>query len=116
MLPWFAWIAIVAILVYGGVQIVQLVLGRSIEGLEGSGLTDRLDELEHRIDELETHLGELEPGAQRPALRGRAAAQDGGEPLERRIERLEARADRREARDRDNDDWNRQAKDLGLTD
>lgn len=115
MLPWFAWIAIVAIVVYSGVQIVQLVLGRSIEGLEGSGLTERLDELEYRIDELETHLGELEPGAQRPALRGGAAA-DGGEPLERRIERLEARADRREARDRENDDWDRQAKDLGLGD
>lgn len=115
MLPWFAWVAIVAIIVYGGVQIVQLVLGRSIEDLEGSGLSGRLDELEQRIDGLETHLGELEPGAQRPALRG-GAAEGGAEPLERRIERLEARADRREARDRDSDDWNRQAKDLGLED
>lgn len=115
MIPWYAWIAIVAIFVGGGVQIAQLITGRSVEGREGSGLTDRMDELEHRLSELEARSGRLEAAPRRDAVE-RGAADGGAEPLERRIERLEARADRREARDRDRDDWERRAKDLGLED
>ncbi|TFH97878.1 hypothetical protein [Micrococcus lylae] len=114
MLPWFAWIPIVAILVWGAVQIAQLITGRSVEGLEGSGLSDRMDELEHRLSELESWSDQVGDATRRPAVERGGAS--GGESLEHRIERLEARADRREARDRDRDDWDRRAKDLGLED
>ena len=114
MIPWFAWIAIVAIVAWGCVQVAQLVTGRSVEGLEGSGLSDRMDELEHRLSELESWSGQVGAAPRRPAVE-RGGASD-GESLEHRIERLEARADRRETRDRDRDDWDRQAKDLGLED
>lgn len=99
-LPWFAWIAIVAILVWGTLQVLQLVTGRA---LPGEDLRDEVEELRQRLDAIEG----------RPAageLTGRAG---GGPELERRIERLEARADRREARDRQHDDWDRRAGEIG---
>ena len=86
MLPWFAWIPIVAILVWGAVQIAQLITGRSVEGLEGSGLSDRMDELEYRLSELESWSDQVGDAPRRPAVERGGAS--GGESLEHRIERL----------------------------
>ena len=100
-LPWFAWIAIVAILVWGTLQVVQLVTGRALPG----------EEMKKEVEELRTRLDAIE--GRRPAGELPARADAEASDLERRLERLEARADRREARDREHDDWDRRAGELG---
>lgn len=92
-MPWFGWIAIVAILVWGGLSLFSMITGRPLPGSDGSG-GQELEELKKRIEA-------LEQGAASPEL-------------ERRVDRLEARQDRRDARDLEQDRWTRQARELGL--
>ena len=49
-LPWFAWIAIVGILVWGTLQVLELVTGRT---LPGEALKEEVEELRQRLDALE---------------------------------------------------------------
>lgn len=100
-LPWFAWIALVGILVWGALQALELLTGRT---LPGETLKEEVRELKERLDAIEGRpaAGELDGGAAR-----------GGSALEHRIERLEARADRREAREKDRQEWDRRADGIG---
>ncbi|MFC7401428.1 hypothetical protein [Citricoccus sp. GCM10030269] len=95
-MPWFAWIAIIAILVWGGLNILSMITGRPLPGSDKDGDPKRLEDLQKRIEALET--GQVRP------------------EVERRIDRLEARVEKRELRDSEHDAWERQAKDLGLDD
>ncbi|MCY1157454.1 MAG: hypothetical protein MOP51_475 [Citricoccus sp.] len=92
-MPWFAWIAIVAILVWGGITVLSMVTGKPLPWAEG-GDPQELDTLRKRVEA-------LEKGTARPEL-------------EQRVDRLEARQDRREARDLEHARWARQARELGL--
>jgi hypothetical protein len=92
-MPWFAWIAIVAILVWGGITVFSMVSGKAIPW------SDQADPQE--IEDLKKRLKALEAGQAKPEL-------------ERRIDRLEARVEKRELRDSSHDDWERKARELGL--
>jgi hypothetical protein len=94
-MPWFAWIAIVAILVWGGITVFSMVTGKPLPRSDG-GDPGELETLRKRIEALEKGTGRPE--------------------LEQRIERLEARQDRREARDLEHDRWSQRARELGLDD
>ena len=95
-MPWFAWIAIVAIVVWGGLSLFSMATGRPLPGSGQDGDPKELEELRKRVEALEA--GEVRP------------------ELERRIDRLEARVERRELREKSHDDWDRRARDLGLDD
>jgi hypothetical protein len=92
-MPWFAWIAIIAILVWGGITVFSMATGKPLPWSEG-GDPGELDRLRKRVEA-------LEKGTDRPEL-------------EQRVERLEARQDRREARDLEHDRWSQRARELGL--
>jgi hypothetical protein len=92
-MPWFAWVAIIAILVWGGISIYGMASGKPLPWSEGAD-KDELEKLRQRVKALEA-------GTARPEL-------------EQRIDRLEARVDKRELRDSAHDDWERRARDLGL--
>jgi hypothetical protein len=94
-MPWFAWIAIVAILVWGGISIYGMASGKPLPWSEGGDPKD--------IEALKKRLEALESGQAKPEL-------------ERRIDRLEARVEKRELRDSAHDDWERHARELGLGD
>ncbi|MGM7666829.1 hypothetical protein [Microbacterium sp. A93] len=93
-MPWFAWIAIIAIIVWGGLSVFSMVTGRPLPGSENKADPEELDQLKKRIKALEA--GKVTP------------------ELERRIERIEAKVDKRELRDHEHDAWERQARQLGL--
>lgn len=93
-MPWIAWVAIVAILVWGGITVLSMVTGKPLPWSDQAGGTDELEKLRQRVKA-------LEKGTARPEL-------------EQRIERLEARQDRREARDIEHERWAREARELGL--
>ncbi|MEO9247052.1 hypothetical protein ABDK96_05120 [Citricoccus nitrophenolicus] len=95
-MPWFAWIAIIAILVWGGLSVFSMVTGRPLPGSDAEGKADpkELEALRKRIEALES--GQVKP------------------ELERRIDRIEAKVEKREIRDNEHDAWERQAKRLGL--
>ncbi|NUL44660.1 hypothetical protein F7P69_05535 [Cellulosimicrobium funkei] len=96
-MPWFAWIAIIAILVWGGIMVFSMVTGKAIPGSEADSSDPKeLERLKKRIEALES--GQVKP------------------EVERRIDRLEARVEKREVRDNDHDAWERKAKELGLED
>jgi hypothetical protein len=92
-MPWFAWIAIIAILVWGGITVFSMATGKPLPWSEGGG-PGELDTLRKRVEA-------LEKGTDRPEL-------------EQRVERLETRQDRREARDLEHDRWSLRARELGL--
>ncbi|MGO1182269.1 MAG: hypothetical protein ACTHZ5_03990 [Micrococcaceae bacterium] len=102
-LPWFAWIAIVAVIVWGVVMVVGTVTGRD---LPGSGSSDELEKLKKRVKELESRegagAGEVS-GAEGESVRAE---------LESRLERLEIRAEKRDAQAQQHDDWLRRAEEL----
>lgn len=96
-MPWFAWIAIVAIIVFGGVQVISMLTGRPIPS--GSHDAEEIDQLKRRIKALRRRVealegkapaDELEPGV--PTRREEnLAAEDRW-----RLDSLEARLDRLE--------------------
>ncbi|MDI3329943.1 MAG: hypothetical protein QJR09_04300 [Micrococcus sp.] len=92
-MPWYAIVAIVAIVIFGAITILSMVTGKPLPWSQG-GDPGELETLRRRLDALER-------GTARPEL-------------EQRIERLEARQDRREARDLEQDRWTRRARELGL--
>jgi hypothetical protein len=92
-MPWFAWIAIIAILVWGGLSVFSMITGRPLPGSDGSGGKE--------LEDLKKRVAALESGQVRPEV-------------ERRIDRLEARVEKRELREDAHDDWTRRARDLGL--
>lgn len=107
-IPWFAWIAIVAIIIWGITMVVGTVTGRD---LPGSANSDEFDKLKKRVKELEKQAGrDPEGGA------GASAPAEIPEELENRLQRLESRADKRDARAQEHDAWERRARDLGLDD
>lgn len=93
-MPWFAWIAIIAILVWGGLSVFSMVTGRPLPGSEDKSDPEELAKLKKRVKALEA--GAITP------------------ELERRIDRIEAKVDKRELRDNEHDAWERQARQLGL--
>lgn len=93
-MPWFAWIAIIAILVWGGLSVFSMATGRPLPGSDDKGDPKELEALKKRI-------AALEAGTVKPEL-------------ERRIDRIEAKVDKRELRDNEHDAWERQARQLGL--
>ncbi|NUL47622.1 hypothetical protein F7P69_20805 [Cellulosimicrobium funkei] len=94
-MPWFAWIAIIAILVWGGITVFSMVSGKPLPWSEDEGGDPReLEALKKRIEALES--GRVKP------------------ELERRIDRIEAKVEKRELRDHEHDAWERQARKLGL--
>ncbi|MEW1980409.1 hypothetical protein AB0333_05700 [Citricoccus sp. NPDC079358] len=95
-MPWFAWIAIIAILVWGGLMVFSMVTGKAIPGSDQESDPKELEGLKKRIEALES--GQVKP------------------EVERRIDRLEARVEKREVRDNEHDAWERKAKELGLGD
>ncbi|NAZ16486.1 hypothetical protein GT020_10480 [Glutamicibacter soli] len=57
-IPWFAWIAIAGIVVFGLVQAIQAA-NRNSSVTRSQGLQDaRISELERKVDELSQNLGE----------------------------------------------------------
>lgn len=95
-MPWFAWIAIVAILVWGGLSVFSMVTGRPLPGSDADGKADPKE-----LEALKKRIAALEAGQVRPEL-------------ERRIDRIEAKVDKRELRDHEHDAWEQQARQLGL--
>ncbi|MGO1883947.1 MAG: hypothetical protein ACTH3G_01075 [Citricoccus sp.] len=93
-MPWFAWIAIIAILVWGGISLYGMASGKPLPWSEDTTDPQELEKLKKRIDALES--GQAKP------------------ELERRIDRIEAKVEKREIRDNQHDAWERQAKELGL--
>ncbi|GAA1125952.1 hypothetical protein [Citricoccus alkalitolerans] len=96
-MPWFAWIAIIAILVWGGIMVFSMVTGKAIPGSDGESTDpEELERLKKRIEALES--GQVKP------------------EVERRIDRLEARVEKRELRDSEHEAWERKAREMGLGD
>lgn len=93
-MPWFAWIAIIGILVWGGINIFSMASGKALPWSENEGNPEEIEKLKKRLEALES--GQVRP------------------EVERRIDRLEAKVDKRELRDNEHDSWERQAKQLGL--
>lgn len=93
-MPWFAWIAIIAIIVWGGLNVFSMATGRPLPGSDKGGDPAELEKLRKRVEALES--GELRP------------------EVERRIDRLEARVEKRELREDEHDAWSREARRLGL--
>ncbi|TLP98492.1 hypothetical protein FEF26_04870 [Nesterenkonia salmonea] len=95
-MPWFAWIAIVAILVFGITQIISMATGRPLPG--GSD-DDEVKKLRKRVDELETGSDSAEIEHSIPSKSEvNLAAEDRW-----RIEMLEARLEELEKNRKDND-------------
>lgn len=55
-IPWFAWIAIVAIIMWGLVMIVGNLTGRQHKAQKGSSDREEIEYLRRRIEELEAQL------------------------------------------------------------
>ncbi|MDO5493080.1 MAG: hypothetical protein Q4F53_05650 [Nesterenkonia sp.] len=93
-MPWFGWIAVVGILVWGSLMIISMLTGRTVPwGDEDSHDSEGLEELRRRVAELESRgsAGELE-GPQVPTRREEnLTAEDRWrlDMLEARIENLE---------------------------
>lgn len=98
MLPWFAWIAIIAIVVFGVTQIVSMATGRPLPG--GSGAQEELEALRKRLKKLEKeHQGELEGPKIPTKSEENMSAEDRW-----RLDMLEARLEELEKRRRDEQD------------
>lgn len=95
-MPWFAWIGIVAIVMFTVVQIVSMKTGRAIPGSESDSA--ELEALRRRIDELEGRPAELEEPRVPSKSEENLAAEDRW-----RLDLLEARLEELEKRRRDHD-------------
>ncbi|WBL19507.1 MULTISPECIES: hypothetical protein [Citricoccus] len=103
MIPWFAWIAIVAIIVWGITMVVGTLTGRD---LPGSGSSEELEKLKKRVKKLESQVGS-------GAIEAGAGGDDNVRAeLEARLERLEIRAQKRDDQAQKHDDWLRRAEEL----
>lgn len=93
-MPWFGWIAIIAIAVFGTLQVVSMISGRPIPWDSEDADTD---ELEERVRELEKKLesGQIEPPRVPSRSEENLAAEDRWrlDMLETRLENLEAAED-----------------------
>lgn len=107
-IPWFAWIAIVAIIIWGITMVVGTVTGRD---LPGSANSDEFEKLKKRVKELEAQVGKLPDDGEISS-----GSAEVPEELEARLQRLETRADKRDARAQEHDAWERRARDLGIDD
>lgn len=58
-IPWFAWIAIVAIIVWGLVMVVGSITGRSMPSSRSSADQTEIDQLKQRVSELEMQIGRM---------------------------------------------------------
>lgn len=95
MLPWFAWIAIIAIVVFGVTQIVSMATGRPLPG--GSHATEEIEALRKRLKKLEQEQqGELEGPKIPTKSEENMSAEDRW-----RLDMLEARLEELEKRRRD---------------
>lgn len=56
MIPWFAWIAIVGIIVWGVVAVVGTFTGRPHQSGRSAADDDEIAQLKRRIEQLEAHL------------------------------------------------------------
>ena len=94
-MPWFAWIAIVAIIVFGITQIIGLATGRSLS--KGAD-AEEIEQLKKRIEELESSPQEIE--GQIPTKgEENMAAEDRW-----RLDMLEARLEELEKKPKNRDD------------
>lgn len=59
-IPWFAWIAIVAIIMWGIVMVVGSITGRSMPSSRSSADQTEIEHLKQRVSELEARLGRTE--------------------------------------------------------
>lgn len=93
-MPWFAWIAVVAIVVWGVLMLIGTITGRP---LPGSADHEDVEELRTRIKELEARAsaGQLESGEIPTRREENLTAEDRWrlDMLEARIEHLESRDD-----------------------
>lgn len=102
MLPWFAWIAIIAIVMFTVAQIVSMATGRPLPG--SSDTNEELEALRKRIKQLEKNGGpELESPKIPTKSEENMSAEDRWrlDMLEARLEELEKR--RRDDRDQKDD-------------
>ncbi|NLZ98249.1 MAG: hypothetical protein GX920_05450 [Micrococcus sp.] len=58
-IPWFAWIAIVAIIVWGLVMVVGSITGRSMPSSRSSADQTEIDQLKQRVSELEMQIDRM---------------------------------------------------------
>lgn len=58
-IPWFAWIAIVAIIVWGLVMVVGSISGRSMPSSRSSADQPEIDQLKQRVSELEMQIDRM---------------------------------------------------------
>ncbi|GAA1139207.1 hypothetical protein [Nesterenkonia lutea] len=99
MLPWFAWIAIIAIVVFGLTQIVSMATGRPLPG--GSHAEEELEELRKRLKKLEKRSGTAE--LEEPRVPSKSEENMSAEDRWR-LDMLEARLEELEKLDRDGND------------
>lgn len=88
-MPWYGWIAIAAIIIFGLTQAISILTGRP---LTGSSSPEELEELRKRVKELEQArtAGELEPHLPTKAEENMAAEDRWRlDMLEARLEDLE---------------------------
>lgn len=96
-MPWFAWIAVVGIVVWGLLALVAMITGRTMPGSEDS--SEEIEELQQRIQELESQLGAAD--SQTPQIPTRREENLTAEDRWR-LDMLEARLENLE-KDRDDD-------------
>lgn len=58
-IPWFAWIAIVAIIMWGLVMVVGSITGRSMPSSRSSADRTEIDQLKQRVNELEMQIDRM---------------------------------------------------------
>lgn len=94
-MPWFAWIAIVAIVMFTIAQLVSMATGRPLPS--GSGDEEDIEDLRERVRELEKahRSGELEEPTTPTRAEENLAAEDRWrlDMLEARLESLEKEQD-----------------------
>lgn len=56
IIPWFAWIAIVAIIMWGIVMVVGSITGRSMPSSRTTAHEAEIEHLKSRVEELEARL------------------------------------------------------------
>lgn len=100
-MPWFAIVAIVAIVIWGGITVLSMLTGKPLPWSDAAD-SGELEKLRKRVEALESG-----------AVQG-AGAQTQAPGLEERLGRIERRLDKRELRDAQHDDWERRAKELEL--
>ncbi len=93
-MPWFGWIAIIAIAVFGTLQVVSMISGRPIpwdsEDQDTGDLEERVKALEKKLES-----GQIEPPRVPTRSEENLAAEDRWrlDMLETRLENLEATGD-----------------------